>query len=678
MIYKDWKIGDYSRAHARELTEAGFNPLLSAVLSARNMDIAAVRSLVCTGALTIEDPMLMADMPQAVERIEQALGRGEKMAVYGDYDVDGITASCLLVRYFRSRGAECELYIPDRIEEGYGISTYAVNILRERGVSLIITVDCGVTAAAEARAAAELGMDMVITDHHECQGELPAAAAVVDPKRPDCPYPYKHLAGVGVAFKLVCAMEGPERINDLLEEYSTLVALGTIADVMPVLGENRIFIRTGLSFAGSGSYPGLRALIKEAGFDAQALTCSNIGYSIAPRINAAGRMGRAMLAASLLLTQDEEAAKEQARELCALNRERQRLEAETFAEAAAMLEKSRIPEGPIVLASDTWYQGVVGIVASRLAERFFRPVAMVCLCNGVGRGSCRSFGDFNIFAALESSAGLLEDFGGHALAAGFEVKEENLDALRASLTKYYLENGLSAAPVLTVDMEICEPSLLSIENVLSLASLEPYGHGNEQPLFCIRGAFLRSITPIGAGKHLKLSAVVRGTAFECLFFSKTASELGFSAGSTVDLAFRPQINEFRGTKNVQLLLKAVRKSSRDSYALEALDKYLLGRPVSDGEAAAILPDRQDLAAIWRQLSSRCRDGAVRAERGALLSSFSESCRMPAGRAYIALKIFSELGLIDFSDESGIIGVSLRPAAEKADLASSAVMTSLQR
>ncbi|MBQ4370634.1 MAG: single-stranded-DNA-specific exonuclease RecJ [Oscillospiraceae bacterium] len=678
MIYKDWKIGDYSRARARELTEAGLSPLLSAVLSARKMDIAAVRGLICTGALTTEDPMLMADMPKAVERINLALGRGEKIAVYGDYDVDGITASCLLVRYFRSRGAECELYIPDRIEEGYGISTYAVNILHERGVSLIVTVDCGVTAAAEARAAADLGMEMVITDHHECQGELPAAVAVVDPKRPDCPYPYKHLAGVGVAFKLVCAMEGPERINKLLQEYSTLVAMGTIADVMPVLGENRIFIRAGLSYAGSGSYPGLLALIKEAGFDARSLTCSNIGYSIAPRINAAGRMGRAMLAASLLLTQSEADAEAQARELCALNRERQRLEAETFAEASAMLEEGMIPEGPIVLASDSWYQGVVGIVASRLAERFFRPVAMVCLCNGVGRGSCRSFGDFNIFAALESSSELLEDFGGHALAAGFEVKEENLDALRSSLTKYYLKNGLPAAPVLDVDLEICEPALLSIENVLSLSSLEPYGHGNEQPLFCIRGAFLRSITPIGAGKHLKISAVVRGTPFECLFFSKTAAELGFSVGSTVDLAFRPQINEFKGVKNVQLLLKAVRKSSRDSYALGALEKHLLGLSVTDGEAAAILPDRQDLAAVWRQLASRCRDGAVRTERGALLSSLSESCRIPVGRVYIALEIFSEVDLIDFSDESGIIDISLSPSAQKADLSRSAVMAALKR
>ncbi len=402
MKFVDWVIKGYDRAAAVNLSRSGINPLVSVFLASRGITtVEAAEQFLNDDLGLISDPFLLKDMDIAVERINRAIENGEHIAVYGDYDVDGMTASCLLASFFRSKGIDVEIYIPGRMEEGYGVNKPALDTLVSRGVSLVVTVDCGITALAEVAYAKEIGLDVVITDHHECKEELPGAFAVIDPKRKDCPYPNKSLAGVGVAFKLVCALEGSEDIEGLLLKYGDFVAIGTIADVMPVIGENRILIRRGLMALNMKSRPGLKRLMRETCIERRDINTAAIGYALSPRLNAAGRMGRTSLTIDLLLTECEEEAEQLTMELCGLNSERRKLESVIYEEAYASL-LHRPPRGPIVLWNKGWYQGVMGIVAARIAEQFLFPVIMISIDeDGFGRGSCRSFGTFRMYTALE-------------------------------------------------------------------------------------------------------------------------------------------------------------------------------------------------------------------------------------------------------------------------------------
>ncbi|NLF34922.1 MAG: single-stranded-DNA-specific exonuclease RecJ, partial [Clostridiales bacterium] len=362
MKYKIWNQAPSAAAAARVMEGQGVHPLVASVLCARGLDtlekagdfLASDASLLCA-------PELLKDMDKAVARIRAALARGEKMAVYGDYDVDGITATCLLAQFLREEGGDVVPYIPDRMEEGYGLNREAVAFLREKGVSLIITVDCGITAVEETLYAGSLGMDVIITDHHECKDALPAACAVVDPRRSDCGYPFKALAGVGVALKLALALAGPARHGEVLDKYADLTAIGTVADVMCLLGENRAIVRMGLESMENSKRPGLRALLREAGMENKAISASTIGYMLAPRLNAAGRICRASVAAKLLLTKDPVRAGELAQALCGLNRERQCIEREIFENCVSLVERDpAFHRHVIVLSSTQWHQGVVG------------------------------------------------------------------------------------------------------------------------------------------------------------------------------------------------------------------------------------------------------------------------------------------------------------------------------
>ena len=455
MRYARWNGGEYDQAAAQRLREAGYPALLAAVLAARSVSVPEETApfLEREERLTWS-PLLMRDMDRAVERIGRALADGERIAVFGDYDVDGITATVLVVDYLRSRGADCLKYIPRRIEDGYGLGREALKSLRDQGVTLVITVDCGVTGVEEARYAREIGMDLVITDHHECKDVLPDAVAVVDPRREDCPYPFKHLAGVGVALKLVLAL-GQGREEALFARYCTLAAIGTVADVMRMSGENRAIVQRGLRAIASTDFLGLRALLRETGLWGKEVTSTQIGFILAPRINAAGRMGAAELAADLLLTGDEAQAERLARELCELNRERQAVEQEIYAQAVEQIENLPASDRrALVLSSEVWHQGVVGIVASRLSEKYSCPSFMIHLQNGMGKGSCRSYGGFNLFSALESCADLLTDFGGHALAAGFNIREEDIPAFRRRMNRCVSEFLGDRQPVSSLDIDV--------------------------------------------------------------------------------------------------------------------------------------------------------------------------------------------------------------------------------
>ncbi len=561
MKFSKWQVKGFDRKKAVALVHSGFNPLVAVILASRGItDPDEAKKVLACGMSKVHDPFLLKDMDKAVERIKLAIDRRENVVVFGDYDVDGMTSSCTVADFLRGEGLNCGIYIPGRLDEGYGLNTAAIDGFAAKNVTLVVTVDCGITAIVEAEHAASLGIDVVITDHHECKEVLPEAVAIVDPKRRDCTYPNKNLAGVGVAFKLVCALAGRERFSEIFNRYIELVAMGTVADVMTLSGENRTFVAAGLAALAKTKRPGLRRLLQETGLDRKRINTGSVGFALTPRLNAAGRMGVPTLAVDLIMTHEPEAAAHMAAELCRLNDERRQLVGDIYDEASEMLLTQKVP-GPIVLAKKGWYQGVMGIVAARIAEVHRLPTVMICVDDdGVGRGSCRSFGSFQLYHALEACSDLLINFGGHEMAAGITILEKNIPEFTRRLREYYSNLvKIPPEPTLAVDFEVIKPGLLSIENLQAAErSLEPYGNGNPPPVMCIKSADLISLIPVGGGAHTKVKIRKLGESFEGIFFSRRAEELGVYPGDRVDVAFQPQINDFRGRQSVQLLLSDIR------------------------------------------------------------------------------------------------------------------------
>ena len=668
MKFQKWRIAEPHPEAAARLTAAGYPCLVSAVLASRGIATAeeAAAFLEHEQRLTCS-PFLMADMDKAVERVQRALADHEKIAVFGDYDVDGITATCILVDYLQSRGADVLHYIPRRIEDGYGLSCDAIEGLYRKGARLLITVDCGITGVEEVDFANSLGMDVVITDHHECKETLPRAVAVVDPHRPDCGYPFKHLAGCGVALKLALALGGPDREEALFSRYCTLAAIGTVADVMQMSGENRTIVSRGLAAIEHSDFIGLHALLKEAGLAGREITSVQIGFVLAPRINAAGRMGAADKAAELLLCTDPAEAERMARELCALNRERQNVEQTIYSQAEEMI--ARLPDrdrSALVLESSRWHQGVVGIVASRLSEKYSRPSFMIHLNGATGKGSCRSWGGFNLFAALENCKDLLLGFGGHELAAGFTIEEANIPAFRERMNDYARSFRGGAAPVsvLDVDVAITHPSAVTLEELEALSALEPYGSGNARPVFCLLGATLLRTQNVGQNRHLKLRLGKGSAQFDGIFFSTVAEDCGCRPGDRVDAAFYLQINEFRGSRTVQLqmvdLRPSLRPSGREQESLALAEQCTARQPMSARDARRLLPTREQFAAAWRFLERTVPEGGLTTGYLPLLRTLAAELGKaePFPRAALCLAVFAERGLLTLERQDDDVTIRL--------------------
>jgi len=681
MRYRQWN--ELAPQRDSEALERGGIPALCArVLAARGWsDPAQARRFLYEDAPLL-DPMCMRDMDRAKARLERALAEGETIAVYGDYDVDGITATCLLTDYLRGEGARAIPYIPNRLEEGYGLNRAAVEKLRAQGAGVIVTVDCGITAVEETDHAKALGLDVIITDHHACKPDLPAAAAVVDPHRPDCAYPFKHLAGVGVALKLCMALAGPGRQEELLSAYADLAALGTVADVMELTGENRTIVRRGLAVLGETARPGLRALLREAGAEGRALSSISVGYTLAPRINAAGRMGRSETALELLLTADPQRAEVLARELCELNRQRQDLEAQIFSQCDILVDALPADErSALVLSSETWHQGVVGIVASRLSEKYAVPTFMICVQDGRGKGSCRSYGDLDLFSLLEGCADLLGSFGGHALAAGFTIAEEDIPAFRRRVNQLARERqAAGTVSALTVDCVLPDAGLLTQAAVEQLALLEPYGPGNPKPVFRLDRCALAGLTQVGGGRHMKLKLDLGGERLDAIFFSATSAEMGVSPGDRVDVCFYPQINEYRGWRTVQLQICDLRPARTRAQAEGELFRRLVdGEDLSRAEAQALLPTRQEFANLWRYLCERRGDGPIEETAQRLARNVARSCgeREVFMRTEVCLAVFHDRGLIHVERTADHLRIRLMEVDGKVDLEQARLMRKLR-
>lgn len=552
---KLWRVAPAGAAAARLAHDLDVSPVIAQVLVNRGFDdAAAARRFLRGGIETLPDPFLMLGMERAVDRIGGALAAGERITVYGDYDVDGITATALLCRVLARLGGAVDYYIPERQSEGYGLNAAALDVLYEAGTRLVVTVDCGISAAAEI--AAQAGrMDVVVTDHHQPGESLPPAFAVLNPKQAGCRYPDKELAGVGVAFKLCQALWRRLREDGaLFAEYLDLVAVGTVADIVPLTGENRVLVKAGLERLAVTDNAGLKALMKEAGLAADKLDAGRVGFVIAPRLNAAGRLRHASAGVELLLTDDSGRAAELAAELEQENSRRQAVERELLAAAEEQLAGTEpAAQKVLVLAGEDWHPGVIGIVASRLLDRYYRPVVMISVRDGVGKGSCRSIAGFDIYGALEQCADLLVQFGGHKHAAGLTIAAENIDALRERLA------ALAAAtltaddyqPVLNIDSRVAlaEVNAALIEQ---LACLAPYGMGNPSPVFVCEELAVTGVRPVGQeGRHLKLRVRREGTSGDVIGWDMGGLAERLNGDAAIDLAFVPEFNDWQGQRNVQ-------------------------------------------------------------------------------------------------------------------------------
>lgn len=677
MAMEYWNVRTGFEDKARELAEAGLSPLLALVMASRGCgSYAEAQELLRDDLGLLNDPFLMADMDKAVARIKRAIENKEHVAVFGDYDVDGLTATATVADYLRRRGLECDVKIPERLTEGYGLSNEAVTDIASRGVTLIVTVDCGVTAVEHVALGRSLGVDFVITDHHKCSDTLPEACAVVDPLRPDCAYPFKGLAGVGVAFKLICALEGPDKLEQVVRDYVELVALGTIADIMPVTGENRALIRHGIMiYRNGGGRTGILALMNKLGVQPLHTSDVDISFTIIPKLNAAGRMGRVEDAFALLMAEDPAAAAELAETLCDLNTQRRAVEDRIFAEAL-----SRLPDivtTPIVLADENWHHGVSGIVASRLMERFGVPAVVICIEDGIGRGSCRSWDGFPIYDALSSMSDRLISFGGHAFAAGVNLYAEEIDGFRDALTEYYTKHVSEIKPrLLPIDAELRDLGMLTLKNIEELFTLAPWGNGNQPPMLCLKDARVDQMLSIGGDKHVKMRVSRRDGNVECIFFSKRLAELELREGSLSCLAFEPSINDFHGTRTVQLLLRDAVQSGEDEHIRYYLcSSFLGGKEISDEERALLCPSRDDLTRLWRVLAARRPE--INGSRTHVLNMLTEAAEIDEPcRTYISLQVFRELRLISLSERRGLFNIRIPPATTKVELSDSNILRRL--
>lgn len=684
--YGAWNVSSFQAEQVQALEQEGYGALCARILSARGCgDPAAARNYL-RGDAPLNSPFLMKDMKTAADRVRLAVARKEHIAVFGDYDVDGITSTALLTEFLRGMGARVTSYIPARLEEGYGLNEIAIRWLYKQQVNLIVTVDCGITANREAELCRKLGMELVVTDHHECKDELPRAVAVVDPHRADCGYPHTDLSGVGIAFQLAAAISGDQA--GLLERFSDLLCLGLVADVMPLRGEVRTMVVRGLKALKHPTRPGIAALMAECGCTEGPVTTSTVGYLLAPRINAAGRMGQVELALELFMTNDPARGKELAEALCRLNRERQKVEAVIYQQAVSMLGSDAHPHA-IVLAGETWHQGVVGIVASRLSEEYNCPAFLICMDGDRGKASSRSYGGFNLFAALSSLSDLLESFGGHELAAGFTISRENIPAFRREVTalaENFQKSGL-AEDALAVDCAV-DPALLSFENVRELNQLEPCGTGCPIPVLCVEDAVVTQLAEVGGGKHLRMSLRSRnGCNLAAIFFSQTALRTGIAPGDTVDVAFTPQINEFRGTRTVQLNVVDLRlnRSLRDETESERAlyRRFLRQVRLTPDEASRLLPSREEFVAVWRYLIANSGEQGLEEDFPCMGRKINRTAvcgaaeRLTLGKTRICLDVFAELGLIQLHTSRRCFRIRITTDGSKVDLNQSGIVQRLR-
>ncbi len=681
---KRWLLPDYDYEKVRALcTQLKISHILAKILTRRGADNPSdARWFLRSDELYLYNPFLLNDMDRAVERIKKAIDGKEKICVYGDYDVDGITATAVMYKYFLSKNCDVIYYIPKRLTEGYGMNNAALDKLAEQGVTLIVTVDNGITANPEIEYARTLGIDVVVTDHHECRTELPDCCAVVNPKRPDNKYPFNGLAGVGVAFKVVCALEGEDADDDFIDRYADLASLGTIADVMPLSDENRQLVARGLSCIGKGSNKGISSLIDAVMFEKnkspeKKITASTVGFLIAPRLNAAGRIGKVEKAVELLVSNDYQTCAKISRELCEKNKERQQIENGIYTEAVEIIENTHDFENDkiIVVCSDGWHHGVVGIVASRITEKYGIPSILICRENGVGKGSARSIKGFNINEAIHSCNDILVRHGGHELAAGLTIELDKTDELRKRINDYareritqeLLDGCTEIDAELTgddINLEICE----------ELLQLEPFGPTNPTPSLYMRDAKVKEIIPLGHNKHTKLILEKDGKEFEALLFCFPGESFTVPASGMIDVLFNLDINEFRGERTPQLIIRDIRLCKSDAEKCACYTEIM--HTILEGNNTRFVPEIDVFRVVYKYLRANGENLGSYVNLFVLADEITRETgiRITCPVLGVILEVFSEMGLVHlYKTDDLIMKIDLVKNCGKIDIESSRVL-----
>ena len=658
MSFRRWRIAQSNKTLSRSVAQRfGIDGFTAHLLTSRGFctdeQISDMLGLDDDTAEFI-DPFEIIDMDKAVERIRRAIDNFERIAVYGDYDVDGVTSTSLLFSYLESVGANVMYYIPDREGEGYGLNCKAIDLLHENNIDLIITVDNGISALSEVAHANSLGIDVVITDHHQEGEELPEAVAVVDPHRKNSCCGFKEYAGVGVAFKLVCALEGDSMA--VMENCGDLVALGTVADVVSLTGENRRLVRLGMRQLQNSGRPGLRLLMDLAGLTGRTITSSSISFVIAPRLNAAGRLSKASHAVKLLITEDDDEAYTYADELTTKNRERQVIEQVINREVSKILEKDRsvVYDRVIVLAGEKWNGGVIGIFASKICERYGKPCFIISYDGETAKGSGRSIEGFSLYEAISACSDQLTGFGGHTLAAGINLRTENIDGFRKAINEYAREKyPLMPSPELNIDCQL-PPSAVTMDVCDASQLLEPFGADNPIPLIAVMGLKITDIFGAGGGKHQRLTFERGNTLLTAMKFSTCNEDFPFRVGDVVDIAVTLDKSTYRGEESVTLVVRDMRLSETHfdeiNSGKQLFEKMMRDEPLSEDEISGLRPTRSVLGNVYRAVS-----GGYRGEPEVL------GCRMKRsgvsfGALLTSIQILYEGGLLTVSDNGNVIQI----------------------
>lgn len=631
-----------------------------------------IKDFIASKSADLIDPFLLKDVEKAVGIIKKSVDNGEKIMIYGDYDVDGVTSTVVLTHFFESIGANVEFYIPNRASEGYGLNMKAIDTIKDMGVNLLITVDSGITAVEEVEYLKSFGIKVIITDHHSCKEKIPKADAIINPKQADCTYPFKELAGVGVAFKLICAYHGD--IKKMTDLYGDMVAIGTIADVMPIIGENRAIVAKGVEILNKTEKIGLYSLMKEIGV--KDISSSGISFRIAPRINAAGRMGLATDAVKLLLTKDEEYAKQCAYNLCVQNAQRQKEEQDILNGVLEKIESkiNLTSDKIIIIWGENWHHGVVGIVSSRIIEKYNLPVIIFSIEDNMAKGSARSIKGFNIFEALITQDELLSKYGGHEMAAGMTLKEENLQEFKKNMLKLAQEKITDEMliPELKIDCKL-EFSDIDLDAVYGLDVLEPYGMKNAQPVFCTQDVIIKSITPLSLDKHLKIMFESNGIIHTGMLFSMSSKELCFSQGDTVCIAYSLGINEYRNTKTVQMIIKDICESRKEAEftkkCIHIYKKFISFEELSSQEVKILYPERKDFVNVWKNIKSD--------KKSFDLEGFSRKMGINPAKMMVCLDVFCECKLISYTTYQGIYNIEIEDIDCKVSLEDTLIIKRLK-
>ena len=627
-----------------------------------------------------KDPFLLKDMDKAVSRIKRAVEQKERVLIYGDYDVDGITSISILYLYFKELGLQTDYYIPNRVSEGYGINQSAIDYIAKKGCDLIITVDTGISAVSEAEYIKSQGIDLIITDHHECPDKIPGAIAVIDPKRQDDAYPFKQLAGVGVAFKLICALDKAFKTQTVFEKYSSFVAFGTIADMMSLTDENRFIVKLGLSSFSSCNSVGLKSLIKSC-IKGDKVNSTAISFILAPKINAAGRIADAGLAVELFTTDNAERAEIISDMLLDFNMQRQQIELSIYKQAVQQIESERLnfKYNALVLWGKGWHNGIIGIVASKLKEKYHLPVFLFAMdeSSDTAKGSGRSVPPFDLYGALEQMADLTESFGGHKDAAGAVIKQQNLVKFRDKLSELAGQFLKESSFDTSIAAECCvEADELSTENAEQISWLEPFGKANQAPVFCFNGAVIESIYTTANQKHLRLILDCGGKRITAFLFNKQTLDFDYRADDRVDLLFEMSINEYNNMKNLQFIIRDIRYSS------DVLDKIIREKDSCDTLTAisGSVPSRNEIAAIYKYLLAMKNKNKTSHDMFTLPRKISADTLMDLNYSKVrySVDILIELKVIDGSYKDDILEIRDINTKTKVNLLNSKILHTLDK